>query len=349
MTRKTEKRLTPEATLTIGLDIGYGVTKAVTDKAVLMFPSVCGYAREIKFRPEDLAKRYPGDQLSDDGDWFVGDLALSQVPTAELLRLRGRTADNDSIGNAFRLRMAKVAIGKLLAGQHGGDVVHIRIATGLPVDHMPQAAALKETLTGTHAIRTDGADVVANITNVMVMPQPYGCIYANMLTESGKLNPCHTAVRTGVVDVGTYTVDLALDNNGEYIDAQSGSVEGGVHTAQERIADFLERTYQEKPDYRDVEKVLRTGCYTAFGRTVDYRHEAQGWLEPLRSATLNLMGEKWRTGHRIDVIYLSGGGAPLVHEAVSRAYEQVQLVKDAQLANARGYLNYATFVETNPV
>jgi plasmid segregation protein ParM len=343
------KKLTTETTLTIGLDIGYGVTKAVTDQAVIMFPSVCGYAREIKFRPEELAKRYPGDQLSDDdADWFVGDLALSQVPTAELLRLRGRTADNDSIGNAFRLRMAKVAIGKLLAGQHGGEVLHIRIATGLPVSHMPQAAALKQVLIGKHPIRTDGADIVANISDVMVMPQPYGTIYANMLTEAGELNPCHTATRTGVVDVGTYTIDLALDDNGEYIDAGSDSVEGGVHTAQERIAEFLERTYHEKPDYRDIEKMLRTGCYTAFGKTVDYSREVDGFLEPLRSATLNKMGDLWKTGARIDVIYLAGGGATLVHDAVSRAYEQVQLVKDAQIANARGYLNYATFVASSP-
>ncbi len=55
--------------LTIGLDIGYGVVKAVTSDAVVTFPSVTGHAREIKFRHEDITAKYPGEQIiDDDGD-----------------------------------------------------------------------------------------------------------------------------------------------------------------------------------------------------------------------------------------------------------------------------------------
>jgi flagellar hook protein FlgE len=55
------------------------------------------------------------------------------------------------------------------------------------------------------------------------------------LTETGEINEHHTYMRTGVVDVGTYTVDLALDDNGEFVDAESGSVESGVYTCQDRF------------------------------------------------------------------------------------------------------------------
>jgi hypothetical protein len=107
--------------LTVGLDIGYGVVKVVTDNAAIAFPSVAGHAREIKFQREALAARYPGDFLTDeDGtEWFVGDLALAQLPPGELLRLRGRTANEQTMGNAFRLRLAKAAIGKLAQGVWG--------------------------------------------------------------------------------------------------------------------------------------------------------------------------------------------------------------------------------------
>lgn len=340
------KRTSPPSILTVGLDIGYGVTKVICpDKQAITFPSVCGHAREIKFRPEDLAKRHPGDQISDDeGAWFVGDLALSQVPTGELLRLRGRTAHDDALGMAYRVRMAKVALGKLLSGRCNGDVVQVRIATGLPVDHMPQARKLKEALVGQHRIETDVCDAVADITEVMVMPQPYGTIYAMMILPTGELDRSYTARRTGVVDVGTYTIDLALDDDGEYIDVQSGSVEGGVHTAQERIEALLEQTYGDKPAYRDVEETLRTGKYTAYGDTEEFGPEVQEALEPLRSSTLNLISAKWRTGARVDAIYLSGGGAELVLEDVRAAYRQAVLAPDPQLANARGYLNHALFV-----
>ncbi|MBZ0275808.1 MAG: ParM/StbA family protein [Anaerolineae bacterium] len=350
MTKQTKKQQQKHSitdlgsTLTIGLDIGYGVVKAVTDQTAITFPSVMGHAHEIKFQQETLQQKYPGDHITDeDGQWFVGDLALAQVPAGELLRLRGRTANEKTMGNAFRLRLAKVAVGKLLPGVWGRDVAHLRLAVGLPVDHMRDAAELKETLFGQHLIQTDACEVIANVTEVMVMPQAYGAIYSQMLTPTGDINVHHTYMRTGVVDVGTYTVDIALDDDGEFISSESGSIEGGVYTAQERIAAMLERDYREKVPYKIVEQVLRTGIFTASGKPVDYRDEVEEALAPLRSATLGLLSEKWQRGTTVDVIYLSGGGAELVYEQVADAYPQTKLVPEAQLANARGYLYYANF------
>ena len=337
---------TTSSLLTIGLDIGYGVVKAVTGDQIVTFPSVMGHAREIKFQQDEIVQRHPGDWISDeDGAWFVGDLALSQLPAGELLRLRGRTANESTMGNAFRLRLAKVAIGKLMNGVRDGDVVHIRIATGLPTDHMRDADELKEALLGQHVVKTDTCDVIANVTEVMVMPQPYGTIYAATLTEKGEIDRKYIYRRTGVCDVGTYTVDLALDDEGEFLDSESGSVESGVYTAQERIAAALERDYREKMPFKIVEEVLRTGIFHANGQPVDYRDVVQDALTPLRSATLNLLSEKWQRGTIVDVIFLSGGGAELVYEDVAEAYPQTRLVPGFQTANARGYLNYARFAE----
>ena len=216
--RSAKNGVKPGNTLTIGLDIGYGVVKAVTSDQVVMFPSVMGHSREIKFQQDEITERHPGDQMRDDeGDWFVGDPALAQLPPGELLRLRGRTANETTMGNAFRLRLIKAVLGKLLAGTRERDVVHLCIATGLPTDHMRDAAELKTSLLGQHLIRTDTADFVANVTKVMVMPQPYGTIYAATLTDSGEINRQHSYRRTGVCDVGTYTVDLALDDEGEFV------------------------------------------------------------------------------------------------------------------------------------
>jgi hypothetical protein len=196
-----------------------------------------------------------------------------------VLRLRGRTANESTMGNAFRLRLAKVAIGKLLNGMWNRDAVHLRIASGLPVDHMRDAGDLKTVLAGQHLIKTDTAEIIANVDEVMVMPQPYGSIYAATLTEAGEINEHHTYMRTGVVDVGTYTVDLALDDNDEYVDSESGSVESGVYTAQERIAAALERDFRQKMPYRIVEQVLRTGVFRASGEPVDYSGEVEKhWL-----------------------------------------------------------------------
>jgi plasmid segregation protein ParM len=343
--KSSKSNSTPGSIVTIGLDIGYGVVKALTDDQAVIFPSVMGHARELKFGHESMHTKYPGDQITDDqGTWFVGDLALSQVPPGELLRLRGRTANERTMGNAFRLRLAKVAIGKLMQNIWNREPVHLRISTGLPVDHMPDATELKTALLGQHLIQTDCAELIANVVEVMVMPQPYGTVYSHLLTESGEINEYHTFMRTGVVDVGTYTVDLALDEDGEFKDAESGSVESGVYTAQERIAALLERDHRQKIPYNIVERVLRTGVFMANGKKLDYSAEVEEALDPLRSSTLSLISEKWKRGATVEVVYLSGGGAELVYEQVAEAYPQTQLVANAQLANARGYLNYAHFV-----
>jgi hypothetical protein len=41
-----------------------------------------------KCQQEEITARYPGDQITDEeGEWFMGELALSQLPPGELRRL----------------------------------------------------------------------------------------------------------------------------------------------------------------------------------------------------------------------------------------------------------------------
>lgn len=340
-----KKRLISEGVVTIGLDVGYGYTKAVAgENTSIMFPSVMSHSRDIKFMADEIAQKYPGDQIVDeDGAWFIGDRAFAQSIEAELITLRGRTANEETIGNVFRTRLARAAIGKLFPGLRNGEIVHIRLATGLPVDHMRDASGLKQALIGQHAIQTDITNFVANITECMVMPQPYGTIYSRMLKTNGELDPCHTAIRTGVVDIGRYTIDLTLDDNGEYIEPESGSTEGGVYMALERIKGAVNGDFRISINDKLTEEILRTGCVRISGETINYQNVVNEAIEPVRDATLRLMNARWGTGARVDAIYLSGGGANLVHRAIKGVYRQTVLVDDSQLANARGYRNFAMF------
>lgn len=334
-----------DAILTMGLDIGYGAVKAVAELyEPIIFPSVWGKAREIPaetgFDPAD----YPGDTLTDDsGTWFIGNLANKQLGEVEISYLQGRGANEAEIGNAARVRLAKAAIGKLFAGKRGGDVVHLRIATGLPVDHLDGSADLKAALLGQHLIKTDQAEFVANVSEVMVMPQPYGTIYANSLTSTGEINPCHTAMRTGVIDVGTYSIDYTVDDDGEYIDSESGSAFGGVFLAREELtAKIAKLAKGNKPKPGMVSEALLTKCIKIQGKTIDYSREVEAAYDNVRRACLDKLTQLWGAAAFIDVIYLSGGGASIVEKTLLDAgYSQVVKVENPQTANARGYLNYA--------
>lgn len=328
----------------VGLDIGYGITKAVTIGQQVAFPSVWGHAREIKFKADELAQKYPGDQLSDDdSDWFIGNLAQSQLRVAEILRLRGRTADDELIGNRARVRLMKAALGKLYPGLTNGEAVHLALATGLPVDHMRGANELKAILTGTHKIETDITDFVANISQVYVMPQPYGTIYGQMITGRGELNPCHTFITTGTVDIGTYTTDVALDNNGEYIDSASGSVEMGVSAIHDYIGNAYEADFQKKASLVTIETILQTGCFKIRGEAIDYTRVVHDAIQPLKDSVLTKMNDLWQNGADVDVIYISGGGAQYISKDVISAYPQAKVVEQPHFANALGYLNFALF------
>src|SRR5215207_2319572 len=68
-----------------------------------------------------------------------------------------------------------------------------------------------------------------------------------------------------------YSKEWWLVSSLPYVDAESGSVESGVYTAQERISAALERDYREKMPFKIVEDVLRTGIFHANGQPVHYR------------------------------------------------------------------------------
>ena len=50
--KQEEKPSILDGVLSVGLDIGYGVVKVVTDNNSFGFPSVMGHAREIKFQQD---------------------------------------------------------------------------------------------------------------------------------------------------------------------------------------------------------------------------------------------------------------------------------------------------------
>jgi hypothetical protein len=233
----------------------------------------------------------------------------------------------------------RAALGKLYPNLHGRHDVHLRIVTGLPVDHLHRSDDLIAALSGRHAIRTDTTEFVAQVTEVMVVPQPYGTVYRRRLAVPDG-QPHGEPARVAVVDIGTYTIDGVVDENGTYIDALSGSSEAGVYTVLQHIAAAYERTFGAKPGDREVEHILRTGSAQIRGRRVDCRVEVERGAVLLRDAALTLMGNLWQAAETLDVIYVTGGGAPIVFDAVRAIYEQAVLVDDPQFSNAQGYLAY---------
>ncbi|MBK8034686.1 MAG: hypothetical protein IPK17_35325 [Chloroflexi bacterium] len=259
--------------------------------------------------------------------------------------MRGRTANEATMGNAFRLRLAKVAIGKLFNGVHNRDAVHIRLATGLPCDHMRDAAELKKALLGTHLVQTDSAEVIANVTEVMVIPQPYGTIYSRTLTPAAisipRIPSCGQACvmwgRTRLTWRSMTTASTSTRRAGAwraaYSPRRSGSRNHSNGTIARRCPTRSSRTYSG-----------RAGSAPAAIWSITARRSRKP-SHRYGAPRCNLLSESGKRG-RPSMVYLSGRRSELVLRDVMSAYPQTQLVKQAQIANAQGYLNYARFAET---
>jgi hypothetical protein len=330
-------------TFVMGLDIGYGDVKVyIGNGHEIIFPSVAAHASTIKFQSDEILASYPGEQLTDPQtgeEWFVGNLAISQTNPAELIQLQGR--DNNISGNMrFRLRMLYAAIAKAYPHQHG-KLIKLILSTGLPVDHMADAPALKAALIGRHVIHTNNADMIVDIEIAYVMPQPKGTIYMFMYDEDGALNEEQDLDTVAVFDIGRVTLDGTVDQNGKMISDRSGSTEGGVYTVRNRISDAYEAQFGEKPSYNMIEKILREREAKVSGQLHDFSEMVKEAVAPLRDSVLSFMGRLWKKALEIEAIYVTGGGAELVSADVLSVYSQAIQVQNSQMSNAIGYYRYA--------
>lgn len=326
----------------MGVDIGYGVTKIVTSDQTVMFPSVIAQPHHIDYAADEISARYPGQDLTINGvHWWTGDMALKQGK--QPMQLKGRTADDDKTGMEFRVRLLASAIATVFPFQDG-EMHRLHIATGLPVKHMSDAAMMKEMFISQLAIAANNCNLIAAIEACNVVPQPYGSIYSETMNRDGSTNEYYTARKTVTVDIGRYTVDVAYDNEGEYIDSLSGTAPVGMAVAEERIQKILESDLRtDKVPYDVIEKALRTGFVNVRGELVSYADDVNDAIRPVKDGTLTLLNNLVGNAFDVDVIKVSGGGAEAktVYKEIHAAYPNAKLIADPQTANARGYYNYA--------
>ena len=338
-----------------GFDAGYGRTKlAGTGRETVDFPSVWAVGREPRFASSDYTEKYPGDQVwEDESHWFVGDLALAQ--SSQLLTLRGQSANESAIGHQHRLRLFKAAMGKMFAGMTGGDVIHVRLASGLPVNHMSQTAvaAMKEAFIGKHHVKTDTADIVVNVLDTMaVMPQPMGAVYQAYLCPDGQISPAFPFRDVAVIDVGTYTTDFVRSVELEYIDDLSGTIEVGGSKMFEEFSRLFRHQYGSTPSLAWIQSAVELGNVVIGGQYVNLRGMiAQAYLPVIQAVQLEAQA-LWGSGLEIERVLLVGGHAKGVRKAIEELYpvpkggvDRVQMSNLPITANAVGYLQYLEFDE----
>jgi len=329
----------------IGLNVGYGWTKAVNGEQSAVFESCIAPALQVAYK-SDLANVNGHHQMTVNGQqWFVGETARLHQPDLVIEpRARGR-AEN------VILPLALSALYRV--GVRDGQV---SLITGLPIRWYAQDKNnLAEMLNGKHVFTAhslQGANVhhTVEIANVVVVPEAFGTYFRVLLNSVGELtDPAEIRnEHVAVADIGTHNTNyLAIAPGPRYTEGRSGSTPVGMARVYEIVVEGVYQKYGRELSFRAAEDVVRNS--TAGGAQIRIDGELRN-IDEIVTHALGAVAEAvtgtaktlWGDGNDFAVILLTGGGAHPLRTYFEQVYKHARIITDdPQLANATGFYRYA--------
>jgi plasmid segregation protein ParM len=327
----------------VGIDIGFGFTKASDGKNTVIFKSIFGEATDIQFREHLLGSASPEEHLHielEGESFFVGELAERQS------HVRSFTLDQNQFITNFAKIMAMTALSRLVSANDT-----INLVTGLPVSfYRRHREELSGLLLGAHSLVTldaNGArhEIPVTVNQVRVIPQPFGSLFNLMMGDTAELSDKrYVQDKIGVVDVGFRTTDYTVSDKTKYSSRGSGSSESGIARAFAMVAaKLLEQTGVDVELYRMYDAMAR-GSIKIRGKTIDLRALTEDAFSKLASAIATEIDRLWADDWDIDLVVITGGGgavlAPYLMPLLSGEVLALDPTADARMNNVRGYWKY---------
>ena len=326
----------------IGLDVGFGFTKATNGRETQIFKSVVGDAADATFSEQLLpTKASLGRHLQINGEvFYIGELAEQQS------RGRGFTLDPTQFLTRYAKTLAVSACAPLADASQP-----VRLVTGLPINFFRKH---KDTLTQllqqrhTATLFKPGGEKeerVVNVEKVRVIPQPFGALFNLMLNDLGKpVSQRFINEKIGVIDIGFRTADYTISDKTRYSERGSQSTDSGISIAFAALANAL----QEKSGvvielFRLYEAVTR-GTIKIRGKRYDITALVKQAFAGLASRVATEANRLWSDDWDVDAIVISGGGgavlAPYLAPLLEGEVIPLPPEQDARLNNVQGYQKY---------
>lgn len=331
----------------VGLDIGYGHTKWVTNKNGEvkrgLFPSVAPITRrERSVEGGGMNTLRTVTVRVGDNNYVVGRDAYHE---ADSNFARPRLADFSATESYHALMLG----GLSLCGERDID----QLVVGLPLTTMAAYhATLQQRYQGEHVIGASYANrkVEVNVRNVTVTSQPAGA-----MIQAVSLNPDLRKTTNLVIDLGYFTMDFLMCDGLRPFYARSGAVEGGMSAYYEdlsslvgdkladigianigkvdhfRLEEALSNAEEQNPVYK-----LRDGSKTI--DITDCIDRSRSKLNQYLDQMVTTLGTS--SLGLISTVVLAGGGAqlmlPTVRQRLGERHDYVT-VSNSQFAIANGY------------
>jgi len=321
----------------IGLDLGYGNTKIVTEKgSKICFPSLAKIGEKIEL---DKMLSATGDYVVtiNDQTWFVGEMAAKE----HRLAIRAFDDTQRFTNPAFQ---AMLATALAVATE---DEKNILLVTGLPLSSYSKSEKeFKNFLSNfTAKVELDGTVKHITVKQAHVFPQAAG-IFLNPNCEKVKeeIKPGDLVT---VIDIGYRTTDVATFkytqlHEFEFVMENSFTLDIGMVSV---FRDLANRIAEEIGTF-DVslevaERTFLTGVRRVNGDEIGYgdinKQIAQKTIEAIADDYRQRGPGKESYSH----VIMAGGGSIALKEQLTGVFPEAVFMEDAQFANAIGFLDVA--------
>jgi hypothetical protein len=217
-------------------------------------------------------------------------------------------------------------------------VLYPVIVCSIPVSEYAdgQADKVRANITSAYVMDgLEGASLYANVEpqNVIIIPEGAGSYFQALYAPGSNLASREVAI----LDVGFYTTDLVIFNQGNYVAGSARSTKHGVQQVAEAVHRFLRQQHRYEGDLWKVDSTLSEGC-------IQIGNDCRSFVEPRDDAYANLLEDilafyRSSKGSRTPgAVVLSGGGAEGVYHFLPEELrgEGWRVATNPRRANADG-------------
>ena len=330
----------------LGIDVGFGFTKATNGKDTFIFKSIFGEDADIQFWA-DFGDDTPTDHIHvtiDGKSYFIGDLAEQQSSVLHF------TLDQEKLITDY-VKILSLAVAGMFLDKGEAINVPINLVSGLPIGFFKQNhERFDELLTGHHSVTyhsQNGQDTTKElyINKVRMLPQPLGSVLNLLMDDNGKIvNKTLANQKVGVVDIGFRTTDFTILDRLRYIDRGSRTMESGIAKGFSVIANKLREKCGVSVELYRLYNAAETGSIKMRGNRVNFVKIRDEVYSQLAASIANDIDRLWAADWDIDAIILTGGGcrdlAQYLRPQITGNIIPVETNRDPRLNNVLGYIKY---------
>lgn len=329
----------------LGIDVGFGFTKATNGREFVIFKSLIGEAIDIQFRTNIGNSSFVSNLhvTVDDKSYFVGDFAELQSSVRQF------TLDQEKLISEY-LKILALTVAGCICDKY----TPINLVSGLPVGYLKSYyKKFTRILVGHHTItyhKPDGTHVTKkiHINKVRMMPQPLGSFFNLLMNDAGKIvNMDLTKQKVGVVDVGFRTTDFTILDQMRYVDRGSVTMDTGISKCFTLIANRLREESGITVELYRLYKAVENGTIRIKGQDYNISGLRDDIYSHAAKSIAGDMDRLWAEDWDIDTVILTGGGsrelAPHLQPLISGRLISVENNIDSRLNNVQGFLKFGRY------